>query len=228
LDAVSARTLCLLLFLQWQNLNCDAQDKDLFNPHEFLFGLNITQCAVGDFELYTMYCISERQAITLGAGYDENFLDFGKHWGSDEPVKLISSEEKSNEAGRYFWGEGPSFRLNYDFAFSSARDRQNNFISASAIVKVRNYDEYYFGGGISHSESADQMIYGLTCTVGKNKRWNKVMLRLYAGAGVRYLESQIHWPEFAPHVPEKNFTYRLTVPSLEFGLVFYIGTKSEK
>jgi hypothetical protein len=72
------------------------------------------------------------------------------------------------------------------------------------------------------------MIYGLTCTVGKNKRWDKIMLRLYAGAGVRHLESQIHWAEVSSHVPEKNFTYRLTIPSLEFGVVVFFGTKSIK
>jgi hypothetical protein len=220
----------LFLFFHLQNFICDAQDKDLYIPHEFLFGLNVTQCAVGDFELYTMYCISERQAITIGAGYDANFLDFGRHLEVDDQMTSLSSEENSNEAGRYFWGEGPSFRLIYDFAFSSARDNQNNFLSASAIVKARDYSEYYFGAGVSHSESAQQMIYGLTFCLGKNIRWKSTMLHLYAGTGFRHLESRIHWPE-NPHytyLPEKNFTYRLTIPSLEFGAVIFFATKSKE
>ena len=223
----TTRTFFLILILQFQNNFCIAQDKDLFIPHELLFGINFTQCAVGDFELYTMYCISERQAITIGAGYDANFLDFGRHLEVEDQAASLSSEEDSNEPGRYFWGEGPSFRLIYDFAFSSARDHQNNFISASAIVKVRNYDEYYFGAGISHSESAEQMIYGLTACIGKNIWWNSTMLRLYAGTGFRHLESDIHWPAWA-HSDAKDFTYNLNVPSLEFGVVFFIGTKSGK
>jgi len=227
LKSTSTRTLILFLFLQCQNFLCEAQDKELFIPHEFLFGINVTQCAVGDFELYTMYCITDRQAITIGAGYDFNFLDFGRHLDPDDQVTSLSSEEDSNEPGRYFWGEGPSFRLIYCFAFPSARDHQNNFISASAIVKVRNYDEYYFGKGISHSESADQMIYGITACIGKNIRWNSAMLHLYVGSGFRHLDSQIHWPAWT-HSEAEDFSYNLNVPSLEFGAVFFLGTKSSR
>jgi hypothetical protein len=211
----------------WQNLRGHAKDKDLFNPHEFLFGLNITQCAVGDFELYTMYCISERQAVTLGAGYDLNFLDFGRHLDVEGQAE-VPSEGNSNDGGRYFWGQGPSFRLNYDFAFSSSRDNQNKFVSVSAIVKMRNYSEYYFGKGYSHSESADQMIYGVTGCIGKNIRWDMIMMRLYTGVGFRHLQSKVHWPEIPPSIPSEDFTYNLNIPSLEFGVALFFTTKSQR
>lgn len=198
---------------------------------DLVLGINLTQCIAGDFELHARYNINAKHGVTLGIGYDANFLDFAKHWSEDKQYYLNTQEAESNEAGRYFWGSGPAIRLMYDFNFEpSIGNHSNYFISVAAMYKIHNYKNYYFGDGYAHCESADQKITGLSLYMGKCFYLWRLILRGYAGAGYRHLESKIYWPEVPVYnytIPSTKFKYSLESPTLDFGLIVLWGKTQE-
>jgi len=212
--------------------NSWAQEDLSSKKNELLLGINITQCMVGDFELHVMYSIKSKHAFTIAAGYDKNFLDFGRHWPEDKQGHLESVEQESNDEGRYFWGNGPAGRFIYDYNFPRKANRSNYFLSATLIVKEHNYKNYFFGDrGTSRSESGNQRIYGLTMCGGKNFNTSHCVFRFYVGVGIRHLESSLSWPGYNRNgtlLPAKDFNYSLTAPSLDFGIVFYFRTRALK
>ena len=192
--------------------------------NKFFLGMNVTHVIAGDLELYAMYQLGKRHSLMLCAGYDFNTLDFGRHL--DEEDQLDHMESKEQETGvesRYLWGRGPAFRIGYDFRFP-VRPTSGIFISAVVMMKIRNYEHYSFGeigGGLLHSESADQKIFGLSILAGYEIQHNIICLKPHIGAGVRLLQSHIHRPAIISYnqvyYEETNYTEEHYYPALHLG-----------
>jgi len=161
-----------------------------------------------------------------GAGYDFNFLDFGRTITVYDQCNTCAHESgaESNEAGRYFWGNGPSFRLVVSDNYAD-NNVSHFFISVYSVLKYHNYENYYFGeSGHIHCETADQQIFGMGFYCGYEAVNKFFLFRPYGGIGFRSLKSEIHHPPIDYHppfgYPGKNFTEYNYYPTIDFGLIF--------
>jgi hypothetical protein len=191
---------------------------------KFFLGMNVTHALAGDVELYAMYQFGARHSMTICAGYDFNALDFGTHLDEeDQLVQMESKEQETGEESRYFWGNGPAFRIGYDFRFP-VRPPSGIFIAAAVMMKVRNYEHYSFGeigGGLVHSESADQHIFGFSILGGYEYQHKMICLKPHIGAGVRLLQSKIYRPAIRSgnqvYYAETSYSEEHYYPALHLG-----------
>jgi len=138
----------------------------------------------------------------------------------------ISSE--SSTAGRYFWGQGPSFRMVITDNFSDDHG-SHFFVSLYGIFKYHNYKNYRFNESRDiHSESADQQIFGMGFYAGYEFMKNNALIRPYGGLGFRSLQSSVVRPEINNHpgliYPGTRFSERNVFPALDLGIIFLFGT----
>jgi len=218
---------CFIFILSFA-IRCFAQDSlsELKQTKSLMFGINVSQAITGDVELYVKYKFHRRHSLTIAGGYDFNFIDPGV---KDDPDKLESSDGQSDytkEWKTYFYGNGPSIRLIYDFIFRSNQEWEN-FVSFSVMGKSRTYDDYLFyplDDKYAVRESGKQSILGICFYQGVERKAKLFSIRFYWGAGLRHSTNLVHWQkqEQSPYEPYKeNFTRRLIRPSIDGGIIFY-------
>jgi len=191
-----------------------------------MFGLNIAQVIVGDMELYVKYKFHQRHSFTLAGGYDLNFIDLGTECDPDKLISGYGSGEHTRQWTTYFYGNGPSGRLWYDFIYDSKNEWENS-VSISVIAKSRVYEDYLFlpvSGYAAVCESGKQSILGLCFYHGAERKWKKFSIRFYGGAGLRFVWNDVHWEKQEKYSiePEKEeFTRKHILPSIDGGIIFY-------
>ena len=177
-------------------------------------------------ELYVKYKFHKKHSVMIAGGYDFNFIDQGTKCDPDELISGYGEGDNTELWKTYFYGQGPSARLGYDFIYDSG-ERLEKFFSISVIAKSRVYNDYLFlplhaGAGVC--ESGKQSILGASIYFGVDRKYKKYAFRFYGGAGFRYLWNDVHWEKQAlyPYDPsEENFTRHHALPSFDFGIIFY-------
>jgi hypothetical protein len=208
----------------------DSTQQQVEKQNNFLLGINPTQVAMLDVELYARFELYHRHSFFIAAGYDFNAFDLapgdkiGRPLDPEDQGREVQIEQESDNWERYFWGQGFAFRFGYEVKLEK-HVPSGPFLSAEFLLKERNYEHYQFGsGGILHSESADQKIYGLTFRYGYEWIKTKVRIQFTTGIGLRILHSDVTWPTIVNasyNVPAEYFQKDVYLPSLHLGWLIY-------
>jgi hypothetical protein len=210
--------------------------QDTLPRHELYFGVNLTRLIFEDYELQVLYRVNNRSIVGVHGGYDFNRGEelFTDTKAADDTTgwqvhSSQGSEGDTRETSRYFFGKGPVFRMSYDYFFLNKKHRQKILIT-ELLLKIRNYDNYFYQeyGGV-FLESGSQKIFGLTVLFARHAEIeNFLLLKVSAGLGFRYLQSNVvrpgHFRYFTEWIPEDRFDYHLAFPTVHFGISLIINT----